>query len=144
MGAIDSGTLVAVITAAGTISVGAITGLFSWVVRRQSRTVDSATSQKTKAEAVAQEVKTARELLAETREYFNQRINDQNTEHREELSHITEQVAELKTEVSKLVAQQRAMATSFVSHSRWDHAAWARLLAVDPLYPPPPAIEGLL
>lgn len=140
----DSGTLVAVITAVGTVSVGAITGLFSWVVRRQGRTVDDATSQKTKAEAVAQEVKTARELLAETRDYFNQRLADQATEHREDMSHITEQVVELKAEVAKLVAHQRALAASFVAHSRWDHAAWARLLAVDPAYPPPPTIEGLL
>jgi uncharacterized protein (DUF3084 family) len=144
MATIDSGALVAIITTAGTAAVGAITGLFSWVIRRQSRTVDSATSQKTKAEAVAQEVKTARELLAETREYFNIRINDQAAEHRQEMAHITEQVAELKVEVAKLVAQQRAMAASFVDHSRWDHTAWARILATDPGFPPPPMIEGLL
>jgi uncharacterized protein HemX len=141
---LDSGALAAIITALATIAVGLITGLFSWVVRRQSRAADAATNRKTQAETVAQEVKTARDLLAETREYFNQRIADQATEHRDEMAALTTQVVELKTEVAKLVLNQRAMAASFIAHSRWDHGVWAKVLAIDPEYPPPPTIEGLL
>lgn len=140
----DNGTLAALITVLGTVSVAALTGLFSWVVRRQSRTVDAATIRKTEAEAVAQEVKTARELLSDMREYFNQRLSDQASEHKEEIAGINDQVRQLKDEVAQLVSQHRALVQSFAVHNRWDQTAWAKLLQTDPSYPPPPSIEGLL
>lgn len=140
---LDGTALVAVITVLGTVAVGSITGLFSYVVRRQSRTIDTATARKTDAETVAQEVKTARELLAEMRTYFSERLSDQAAEHKEEIADVSERLEQLKDEVRGLRAQQRLLQQSYVVHRAWDQTAWARLLQVDPTYPPPPAIEGL-
>lgn len=144
---IDGPALVAVITVLGSAAVGAITGLFSYVVRRQSRSIDSATARKTEAETVAQEVKTARELLVDMRSYFSERLSDQATEHKQEMEYIADQLQLLKVEMRELRdqqrEQQREQQRSFVQHRSWDQSAWARLLQADPEYPPPPTIEGL-
>lgn len=140
---IDGPALVAVITVLGTVSVGAITGLFSYVVRRQSRSIDSATARKTEAETVAQEVRTARELIVEMRSYFAERLADQAAEHKEEIGHISSQLLELRTEMHDMREKQRLQQLSFALHRAWDQTAWGRLLQIDPAYPPPPTIEGL-
>jgi hypothetical protein len=140
---IDGAALVAVITVLGTMSVGAITGLFSWVVRRQSRTIDIATARKTEAEAVAEEVKTARELLTDMKTYFNERLSAQAAEHKEDLAEVSHRVEELKTQVRELVEERRTLLASYYQHRQWDQTAWVRLLQIDPVYPPPPSIEGL-
>ncbi len=140
---IDGPGLVAIITVLGSVSVGAITGLFSYVVRRQSRSIDSATARRTEAETVAQEVKTARELLVDMRSYFSERLADQATEHRDEIAHITEQLQQLRDQMREVRQQQRVQQQSYVLHRGWDQNAWARLLQIDPNYPPPPTIEGL-
>lgn len=141
---IDGPGLVALITVLGSVSVGAITGLFSYVVRRQSRSIDSAAARRTDADTVAQEVKTARELIVDMRTYFSERLADQNAEHREEIAHITEQLKQLRDQMREVRQQQRLQQQSYVLHRAWDQAAWSRLLQVDPNYPPPPPIEGLL
>lgn len=140
---VDGAGLVAIITVAGSVAVGAITGLFSYVVRRQSRSIDSATARRTEAETVAQEVKTARELLVDMRTYFSERLADQNTEHRNEIAHITDQLNQLRDQMREVRDQQRLLQRSYVLHRSWDQTAWARLLQIDPAYPPPPSIEGL-
>lgn len=140
---IDGPALVAIITVLGTAAVGAITGLFSYVVRRQSRSIDLATARKTEAETTSQEVKTARELLVDMRSYFSERLSDQANEHKQEMGHISEQVLELKTQMREVREQQRLLQQSYLLHRSWDQTAWARLLQVDPSFPPPPMIEGL-
>jgi signal transduction protein with GAF and PtsI domain len=140
---IDGATLVAIITVLGSVAVGGITGLFSWVVRRQSRNIDAATSRKTEAEAVAQEVKTARELLSDMRTYFSERLTAQAVEHKEEIEHVAEQLQDLRVQMRHIRQQQRLLQQSYARHRDWDQAAWSRLLQVDPSYPPPPTIEGL-
>lgn len=140
---IDGPGLVAIITVLGSVAVGGITGLFSYVVRRQSRTIDQATARRTEAETVAQEVKTARELLVDMRAYFSERLTDQATEHREEIEHISAQLQDLRMQMAEVRTQQRMLQQSYVLHRAWDQTAWARLLQTDPTYPPPPTIEGL-
>lgn len=140
---IDGAGLVALITVLGSVAVGAITGLFSYVVRRQSRTIDSATARRTEAETVAQEVKTARELLVDMRAYFSERLADQNAEHHDQIVHITDQLQQLRDQMREVRDQQRLQQQSYVLHRGWDQTAWSRLLQVDPTYPPPPTIEGL-
>lgn len=140
---VDGPGLVAIITVLGSVAVGAITGLFSYVVRRQSRTIDSATARKTEAETVSQEVKTARELLADMKSYFSDRLAAQDTEHREEIAHIAEQLQHLRDQMREIRQMQRLQQQSYVLHRGWDQTAWSRLLQYDPTYPPPPTIEGL-
>lgn len=140
---VDGAALVAIITVLGSVSVGAITGLFSWVVRRQSRSIDAATTRKTEAETVAQEVKTARELLTDMRSYFAERLAAQDVEHKQEIAHVSEQLQDLKEQMAELRQQQRLLRQSYAPHRDWDQNAWMRLLQLDPSYPPPPTIEGL-
>lgn len=140
---IDGAALVAIITVLGSLSVGAITGLFSWVVRRQSRSIDVATARKTEAETVSQEVKTARELLADMRSYFSERLAAQDSEHKDEITNVGDQLRELKEQMAELRQQQRLLQQSYAQHRGWDQLAWVELIRVNPEFPPPPNIEGL-
>jgi hypothetical protein len=140
---LDGAALGATITVLGTLGVGLITGLFSWVVRRQSRVLDIATVRKTDAETASQEVRTARELLTDMRTYFAERLADQAAEHREEIAQVSAQVEGLESQVRAMAQQHRDLQVAYAAHRLWDQTAWARLLQVEPTYPPPPNIEGL-
>lgn len=135
--------IIALLTVLGTVAVAGIGGLVNWLVRRQSRPVDTATARKTEAEAVATEVKTARELLQEIKAYFTDRLREQQEDHARELAVLTSQVDELTKRVGQVEAQQLATRVAFRIHRTWDEVAFARLRATDPDYPPPPDVEGL-
>jgi predicted nucleic acid-binding Zn-ribbon protein len=140
---LDGAALGTTIGALGTIGVALLTGLFSWVVRRQSRVLDVANVRKTDAETASQEVRTARELLADVRQYMTERLEAQAAEHREEIAEVSAQVEGLQSQIRDLAQQHRNLRAAYAVHRQWDQAAWARLLQVEPSYPPPPSIEGL-
>lgn len=135
--------VIALLGALGTVAVAAIGGLVNWLVKRQTRSVDSATARKTEAEAVATEVKTARELLQDIRAYFTERLHEQAEDHAREIGLLNQQIELLTKRVGSVETQQVAMRTAFAIHRTWDQAAYARLRAADPDYPPPPEVEGL-
>lgn len=127
--------VVALMTVAGTVAVGAIGGLVNWLIRRQSRSLDNATVRKTEADTVATEVKTARELLQEIRAYFTERLKEQAEDHAREIDLLNKRMASIE-------AQQVAMRSSFATHRTWDEQAWAKIRTSDPDWPPPPQVEG--
>ncbi len=135
--------VIALMSVAGTVSVGAIAGLVNWLVRRQDRGVDVANARRTEAEAAATEVKTARELLQEIRTYFTERLHEQAEDHTREIALLNQQITLLTTRVGSVEAQQVAMRTAFAIHRGWDTTAWEILRGYDPNYPPPPPVEGL-
>lgn len=138
----DPGTT-ALMSVLGTVAVGAITGLVTWLVRRQGRGVDTATARKTEAEAVATEVKTARELLQEIRQYFSERLKEQDESHGREIAALDRQIDLLTKRVGDVEAQQVAVRAGYAIHRGWDAEAWKILRGYDPRYPGPPEIEGL-
>jgi TolA-binding protein len=128
---------------AGTVAVAVIAGFVNWIVRRQNRGVDAATVRKTEADTVATEVKTARELLQEIRQYFTDRLHEQAEDHSREIALLNQQITLLTTRVGSVEAQQVATRAGYAIHRGWDAKAWDILRSYDPDYPGPPDIEGL-
>lgn len=135
--------VIALMSVIATVAVGAIAGLVNWLVRRQGRGVDTATARKTEAEAVATEVKTARELLQEIRTYFTDRLREQGEDHSREIGMLNQQIEMLTKRVGSVESQQVAMRNAFAVHRSWDETAWTLLKAANPDYPAPPPVEGL-
>jgi hypothetical protein len=134
---------IAVITGIGGIAVAAIGGLVNWLIKRQARPVDAATARKIEAETVAEEVKTARELLAEVKEYFRERLAAQAAEHKQETEELRQELSDLRTRVQTVEMQTQAMRLAWMVHRAWDETAWTLLRVSNPDYPAPPPVDGL-
>lgn len=135
--------VIALMSVAGTVSVGAIAGLVNWLVRRQDRPLDVANARQTEANTAATEVKLARELLQEIKAYFTERLREQGEDHAREINLLNQQITLLTSRVGSVEAQQVAMRTTFAIHRSWDTAAWTMLKSYDPSYPAPPPVDGL-
>jgi len=134
---------VALITASGLFASGAIAALVNWLIRRQGRGIDDATARKTEAETVAVEVKTARELLADVKTYFTERLAEQAANHARETGDLRARIDDLSERMRSVEHASQALRVAWAVHRAWDLKAYEALQADHPDFPPPPAMDGL-
>lgn len=133
--------VVALITSAGVIAVGAIGGIVNYLIKRQGRGVDDATARKTEAETVAVEVKTARELLADVKSYFTDRLTEQAADHARETAELNRRIDDLSKRVLSVETASQALRAAWDIHRAWDVRAYEALRITHPDYPPPPMLD---
>lgn len=134
---------VALITASGLFASGAIAALVNWLIKRQGKSIDDATARKTEAETVAVEVRTARELLADVKTYFSERLAEQAANHQRETAELNRRIDDLSQRVQTVETASRALRHAWTLHQAWDVRAYETLRTSHPDFPPPPAVEGL-
>jgi uncharacterized protein HemX len=134
---------VSLITAAGAVAVAVVGAAVNYLMKRQSKGADDATARKTEAETVAVEVKTARELLAEVKSYFSDRLTEQAADHKLEVESLNRKIDDLSRRVESVETQSRTIRQAWQIHDAWDKAAYEALRTSHPDYPPPPVVEGL-
>jgi hypothetical protein len=136
----DPGT-VALITASGLFASAAIAGVVNWLIKRQGKGGDDATARKTEAETVAVEVRTARELLADVKTYFSERLTEQAADHARETAELNRRIDDLSQRVDTVETASRALRVAWDVHRAWDIRAYEALRATHPDYPPPPVMD---
>lgn len=122
---------------AAVVLAAAVSGVVTWLVRRQSRPVDSATARKTDAETVSIEVATARALLEEVRGM----LDHQRAHYERLMAGMQGEMKGLTERVAGSEEQMRALRSAFAAHSTWDADAVAALRTAQPDWPDPPPIN---
>lgn len=129
-------------------------GVGAVAVKMLSRPVDTATAEKTHAEArltditaSSAEVETIRGVLKDVRDAQTAQVTEHaahvaeiRTEHAAQLAEFRTEMAGLKGRVSTLEERERHMLIRAAVHEAWDQMAFAALVAQNPQHPPPPPL----
>lgn len=103
-------------------------GVSAIIIKRMSRSVDSATAQKILTEATGSEIDNLRQIIAEVR--------DSDTVNRT-------RIGELGARVARLEERERHMLTRVAVHEAWDQLAFQAIFPNDQNFPePPPLTDG--
>ncbi len=153
--AADAGAAPTWLTLANTLAVfGAMSPILLLIIgKRLTTKVEASTSRKTDAEARKTDADAARELIAEARQIMadkealaDAKIERVKAEAEAQVQRIKadaeRESLETKGRLTRLEADLARLQRTLGVHIPWDIEAWARIRAMDPTFPEPPAIES--